>query len=388
MAENRGFDIADFVLFILRKKKTLALFLLIVTVVSYLAIYFLIEEEFEGSATIIPTEEASLGNLSSMMRSFSSLPLNLGGAKKSSEMDLYNTIIYSRSSIETLIDRFRLDSLYGISSRAEAVKTVRRMITVEVTVDNAYVIHVRANARQLAADMTNFVVDMVNEKVIDLNVGKSRENRRFLEQRYADIKREVRLAEDSLAIFQHAYGMYEAKEQVKGTLDALTRLESDLAIKEIDYSLVKRLYGADSPQVKNAEATLKAFEAKLNDLKTGRDPSSLFIPLGSLPNKAMRYFRLYRSVEIGNKLLEYVIPLYEQAKIEEKRETPILQIIDRAIPPEKKMYPPRVAMTGVIALLSFCVFLVYLIVRERLRGTTDPKVMEIRQGLRLRKRSE
>jgi tyrosine-protein kinase Etk/Wzc len=387
MAENRGLEFLDYVLLVLKWKKVLLVILLATAALSWLAIFLLVPEEFEATATIIPSEDASLGGLSALMRSVSALPLGVGGVRKSSSMDLYTTIIYSRTSIENVIDHFRLDSLYRYPDRETAIRGTRRMIMVDVTTENAYDIRVRARTPVLAADMTNYLVQLVNDKIVDLNVEKSRDNRLFLEQRYQEVQAELRTAEDSMKAFQEANGVFEAKEQVKATLEALTKLESDLAVKQIDMALIKKMYGEDSPQLRNARVTIAAFEAKLNDLKRGKDPESLLMSLDAIPEKALTYFRLYRTIEIGNKVLEYLIPMYEQAKFDEKKDTPILQVIDHAVPPAKKAYPMRTLMAGVISATSLLVTLIVIIVREHMRLSSNPRIAQVLGELRRTRRN-
>ena len=137
MAENRGMEFLDYVLLVLKWKKILLIIFVTVALVSYLGIWLFVAEQFEATATIIPAEDASMGGLSALMRSVSALPLGVGGTKKTSSMDLYTTIIYSRSSIENIINRFRLDSLYRYDDRESAVKATRKLIAVEVTPENA-----------------------------------------------------------------------------------------------------------------------------------------------------------------------------------------------------------------------------------------------------------
>jgi uncharacterized protein involved in exopolysaccharide biosynthesis len=102
----------------------------------------------------------------------------------------------------------------------------------------------------------------------------------------------------------------------------------------------------------------------------------------------LAYFRLFRRVEIGNKLLEFIIPLYEQAKFEEKKDTPILQVIDDAVPPLKKAYPQRLFLTLVITVAAMLITLLALILREVVRGSASPRVALLRaEAFRFRGRS-
>jgi uncharacterized protein involved in exopolysaccharide biosynthesis len=48
---------------------------------------------------------------------------------------------------------------------------------------------------------------------------------------------------------------------------------------------------------------------------------------------------LYREIEIQYKILQFVTPLFEQAKVEEQRSTPSVVVLDYASVPERKAKP-------------------------------------------------
>ena len=72
----------------------------------------------------------------------------------------------------------------------------------------------------------------------------------------------------------------------------------------------------------------------------------------------MNFLRLKREVEIQNKILTFIIPMLEQAKIEEKKETPTILIIDSPQVPDYKIKPKRLPLT--LFSVIFFTFLSYL----------------------------
>ena len=73
-------------------------------------------------------------------------------------------------------------------------------------------------------------------------------------------------------------------------------------------------------------------------------------PFSLAPELGGKYVRLFREMEIQNKILEFVTPLYEQAKVEEKRETPSVIVLDSALVPERKA-KPKASLYGVLAMV-------------------------------------
>lgn len=377
MAETKGLRFIDYIIFILKWKRFLVLFSLISLILAYSGVYYLVPVEYKAEAMIIPNEEASFGGITSLMKNFSGLSSGLGAVKKATDMDLYNTIIYSRSFAEKLIKKFDLMRLYKYQDREQAIKGVRKLINTSTTMENAFVVSATANSPKLAADMTNYVIELLNERIVELNISKSRDNRLFLEERVTEIKRNLAEAENAMKKFQENTGVVEAENQTKATIEAYSKMESDLAAKQIEFKVMERILGPNSPQVQNSKISLDEYSAKVQKIKTGGEKNSFLIPVGSIPSNALNYYRHFRDIKIFTAMLEFVTPMYEQARFDEQKDTPVLRIIDNAIPPLKKSYPPRVAMALLITMVSVAMMVVILLIRESIRNSDDPKVRYI-----------
>jgi capsule polysaccharide export protein KpsE/RkpR len=221
--------------------------------------------------------------------------------------------------------------------------------------------------------MANFVIRRMNERIVDLNTGRSKDNREFLGKRVDDIRADLAAAEDSLRIYQERTGLLDAKTQLQGIITANTTLETELEAKQLQEGVMERLYDRESPQVKELQIQIDVYQKKLSQMRTQNDPGSPLLPLKQLPQTTVEFLRRYRAVELDNLLLQYILPLYEQAKIEEMRDYPVLQIIDAAIPPAKKSYPPR-TLFSLIGAFSVTLFVVVILrVRRYFADTTDPR---------------
>jgi uncharacterized protein involved in exopolysaccharide biosynthesis len=90
----------------------------------------------------------------------------------------------------------------------------------------------------------------------------------------------------------------------------------------------------------------------------------VLVPFKQAPELAVQYVRLYRDVQIQNKILEFITPLYEQAKVEENRSTPSVVVLDHAGVPERKARP-KVSLFALLALVvSSLISLVVVFTQE------------------------
>ncbi len=360
-------DLSDLIVVIVKWKKTLLTLGLLVGIISYLSIYFFVEEQFDSTALIIPSEDNSLSGLAGMFGDLQGLPLGLGSTNP--DINLFTNIIYSRTMLEEVIKKYDLISVYDIDSSDEeymemALETLFGNIEADENDYEGYVITVRSPGRQLSADITNFIINRLNEKLIELNVRKSRENREFLGRRLNQVKMDLKNSEDSLRHFQEATGVFNAEEQVKGTLTLLTELETNLMLQEAQLSIYEKILSPNSPEINNTKLKVEEYSTRLNSIKYNKNDKSFaaVMPIEKVPEYGIEYFRLVREVEINTKMLQFILPLFEQAALEEQKEIPVLRIIDYAVPAVKKTYPPRAVFTVLITLGVMLFVLGYIIV--------------------------
>jgi len=386
MAEEKKIDLLDYFVILIKWKKFLIALLFPFMIFTYLAIYFLIEEQFDSSALLIPAEDTSIGGIAGLIGNFgANLPFDIG-AGSSPEMNMYYTIIYSRTNLQSIIDKFDLYKVYELSPevkdyKKKAIEILSGNISANETDFSAYELTVRTNSPQLSADIANYIIKLLNEKLIELRTQKSKNNRIFLGERVEEIRQNLRNAEDSLMIFQEKSGILEPEEQFKGIVTAFTTLETELITKQIEKSIFEKLRGSNSPQVETSIVEINEYKKRLQEIKKYGNPEGLILSIESLPQNAMDYYRLFREVEINSKILEFVLPLYEQAKIEEKKDIPTLQVIDIAIPPAKKSYPPRTIITLVITFGVFITTFFFILIRENQNWQQSEKFLFIRKNL-------
>jgi len=382
MADNRDSNFLDYIVLLVKWKRVFVINAVLLFTISYLGIYFFIDEEYESTATILPAEDKSLGGVSALMKSLSSLPVGLSASPKSADLDLYTTVINSRVTLEQIIAKFDLLKDYKLTSMERAVKALRKQIKGKVTDENAYEITVRANSAKKAADIANYLLEILNKTIVDLNITKSRNNRIFLEQRYNEMTANLRLAEDSLQYYQEKTGMFEAKEQTKLIITAFSSVEAELISRQIELSILENTLSKESPQLENLRMEVKEYAIKLDKMKRGGENNGIILALDSLPMAAKQYVRHFRDVEIYSKILEFLVPMYEQARFDEQKDVPVLQVVDVPVPAERKSYPPRVIFSMIITLGGLIITFFYVLVNENDNWKKDEKIIFIRENLK------
>ncbi len=386
MEKENKVDLLDYFVILVKWKKLFILILIPTLVITYLAIYFLIDEQYDADALIVPAEDQSLGGISSLLSGLgNNLPFDIGGGNITQDMNLYYTIIYSRTNLMKIIDKFDLVNVYNLNKNdkdylEQALRILGNGINANETDNMAYQIEVTAKSPELAANITNYIVELLINKIIELRTQKSKNNRIFLENRILEIRTNLTASEDSLMVFQKKSGIIYPEEQFKGIVTAYTELETNLITKQIQKSIMEELKGKDSPSAKNLELEVTKFENKLREMRVKGDTEGVIPSLKNLPKNATDYVRYYREVEINNAILQFITPLYEQAKLEEKKDIPSLQVIDYAVPPAKKSFPPRTIFTLLITFVVFLITFIFILFKENEKLQRSVKMQYIKKN--------
>ena len=303
------------------------------------AITFLMPKWYKAEASILPPKERDL--FGSLGGSASTLLRGLTGRGMGQNQNTYNyfAILKSRTAMEAVVRKFDLVNVYEISdsSMEKAVKALNGNTSFEIQDDDNITIDVLDKDPQRAADMANYFVDLLNTMSIDLSTREARNNREFIEKRVEAARVDLHSAEDSLQGYQERSGMIVAPEAGNAGLSAIAQMYGLKARKEIELAIARRSVAQSNPMVGQLATEVEEIQKRIDKYPA--------IGIGSL--------RLYRDVAIQQKILEFLLPLYEQAKVDEQKDVPVLLVLDRAVAPERKVKPQRMLIVFVTSVLFF-----------------------------------
>ncbi|MDR5730728.1 MAG: GNVR domain-containing protein, partial [Terriglobia bacterium] len=87
--------------------------------------------------------------------------------------------------------------------------------------------------------------------------------------------------------------------------------------------------------------------------------NSLIVPKGKVPEAGLEYVRKLRDVKYYETIFNILARQFEIAKLDEAKEGALIQVVDPAIPPDKKSSPKRalIVIAATALGLFFAVFL-------------------------------
>ena len=393
--KERDVKLSDYIYIIYKWKKFLFINLFLITAITVILV-LLIPNQYRATATMMipPDSQSGLGGLTSLLGGKSSLAAagsRLFGVSNTSE-DIVLGILNSRTALVEIVNRFNLMNYYEIDDKKidKAIRAFRNDFTGDPNSFGMIDFNIVNKDPVLAAKIANYMVELVDSMNIKFNIERAKNNRVFIEHRYLQNISDLREAEDSLYNFQKKYGIVAVPEQLEVTVKAAAEIEAHLMRKEIEAFFFKEQFGENSIQYNGVMAEVNILKQKVQELKNSTElgaTSNILFPFKQMPNISIQYLRTFREVEIQQSILEIIMPMYEQAKIEEQKSIPTLVVIDKAVPPQLKYSPKRsVIVVGVFFLFLFILVpLVFIgeksIMRDKFRNPLQVKSSKIFQGI-------
>jgi len=349
----------QFIILILRNKKKLLFNMLIVGIVAVVT-SLLMPKWYKANALIMVPESKNLSGLSEIMKDF---PVTFG-FESSTNSDKLITYLYSRQTLDSLINVFDLMKVFDYEYRYKLRRFLReQVIHNSINDDGSIDISViYPKDPQKPAQMANFLVakiDAINKK---LQAQNAHYQRVFLESQYNKIRNELKVLEDSMAVFQQKYGVLDITEQMKGTIELISGLQLEKIKTELALNMLESQYNKRFEKVRQLREKVKLMKQKIDELQYNPSVHSGIIKsIKAAPELSLIYFRLFRDIQIKEKILEFLIPQLEQAKVSEVKNTPSVLVIDRAIPAEYKYKPKRAVIVILSVMLALTLHILYLL---------------------------
>ena len=375
ISESQFVVSSNFLLFanVLLKRWKLLIFNFIIVAIIAIVVSLIIPKTYRATAALLPPQEQSdLGLLSGL----SNLPLGgLGLSGTDTESLRLIAILKSRTMLDDVIRKFNLIKFYDVENYGEARGNLSENIVIDTEDEGTILVSVDVQTKWLSSEsedesIKQMVTDMTNYFLVNLDVmnkslktEKARFQRVFIEERYKQNIVELKRSEDSLKSFQEDNQMIALTEQTVAAIEAAAEIKAQMIANEVKLEVLEVTLNPDHPDIKILQKEINSLGVKLNDMEAGTDENNLFPGFSEVPSLSVELGRLSREVEIQNTLFTFLIQQYEEAKIQEAKDTPTVQVLDRAVVPDKKYKPKRAILVIFYSFLSIVITSLYIIIK-------------------------
>jgi tyrosine-protein kinase Etk/Wzc len=352
---------------ILNRRKRLISAITLVAALVAAGVAFLLPPTYKAEAVIMPPQQAqsSMSMMSTQAAQLGGLAnVGLAGMFWKNPGDLYLGILRSRTIADSLIDDFHLQSVYGVKKRSDARKRLAKLSSFTSGKDLLIHIAVRDHDQKRSADLANAYVSHLFEQNQRLALNEASQRRLFFEQQIAQERNALTAAEVAFKNTQQKTGLIVPAGQAEGLVRSGILLRAEIAKREVQLQAVRSYATEENAEVRVLQSEISALNGQLGRLKnqTGRQsPDGIEIPAGKLPEVGLEYARKLRDFKYHEMVYEVLQKQYEIARIDEAKLAPVIQIVDRAVHPDRKSGPPRTVIVVVSALVTALVVWFWLI---------------------------
>jgi tyrosine-protein kinase Etk/Wzc len=378
-SEAEHLNLLDIALVLAEYWRALIFFPLTAGVIA-LGIGFLIPPTYTATTRLLPPaqQQGASPALSMQLGALAGLVGNASALKNPA--DQYVALLKSRSVYDAIIHRFRLKDLYEASYLEDARNRLERRSRVSAGAkDGIITIEVEDRDPDRAAAMANAFVEELRRLTKTLAITEAAQRRLFFEEQLAQTKENLTKSEIAL----QGSGVSEATLRTvpQSALEALARLKAQISAQEIRLASMRSFMTDANPELKVGMQELAALRAELSKAEQSSPTKG--------GRKGVEYIAKYRDFKYHETLLELMAKQYELARLDEAREGAVIQVVDPALPPERKSSPKRVLLAVIAALGTFVLALLFAFTRRAFHAMAHQfesadKVRRLRQLLGLR----
>ena len=350
-------------------------------------ISLLLPIRYTASTSILPPQQGSSAGSSLMAQlgSLGSVASLAGGASLGlkNPNDLQVAMLKSRTVEDAMVNRFHLMQLYDVPRQSDARKKFEKVVDIDSgSKDGLIRISITDSDPQRAAEMANGYVEEFKRLSAGLAVTEASQRRLFFEQQLSQAKENLANAEEDLKKTGQKTGLIQLDSQTRATIELLANLRGQIAAKEVEISAMRSFATGENPDLQMAEqqlAGLRSQEQKMG--ATSEGATNALIPRGNAQEAGIEYIRKLRDVKYFETIFDLLARQYEMAKVDEARQGAVVQIVDRAIVPDRKSSPQRTLI--VLGAAAFGLFLgvVWAFAREGLTRLSNNPAEHLRLEL-------
>jgi tyrosine-protein kinase Etk/Wzc len=346
--EDDEIHLLDLLIVLVRHKK-LVIGMPIVTGILALVVSLLMTPIFTSTAKIMPPQQQQSSGVAAMLGQLGGLAGAAGSmAGLKNPNDLYVGLLESRTVADNLIKRFKLKERYQKTTMDDTRNALNGIS--EITngkKDGLIAISVNEKDPQFAADLANAYVDELARLTQTMALTEASQRRLFFEKQLKETKDQLANAEVALRNTQEKTGMIQPDAQVQAIITNVAQLKGAIAAKEVQVNAMRTFATGQNPDLLRTQEELRSMQAQLNKLEKNQSSKDgdFMVPTGKIPEIGVEYVRSLRNVKYYETIFELLAKQFELAKIDEAKDSTLIQLLDKAVPAERKSKPKRALIT-------------------------------------------
>jgi uncharacterized protein involved in exopolysaccharide biosynthesis len=251
--------------------------------------------------------------------------------------------------------------IYDVKLSSVARKSLDKATTITSGKDGIIVIDVEDKDPKRAAQMANAYVEELIKLTNVLAVTEASQKRLFFERQLAQAKDNLAKAEIAAREALAKGGLAQVEGQGRVMLETSARLRAQIAVKQVQIGAMRAYAAERNPELLMAQQELAVMKSELARVEgTG----GIGNETNGVEGKGLDNLVLMRNIKYNEFLSELLAKQYEFAKIEEAKNSAIIQVMDKAIEPDRKSKPKSALIVMLATLAAGFVAVIVVFIRE------------------------
>lgn len=281
--------------------------------------------------------------------------------------DLFIALMKSSTLREGIVEQFKLNDYYRCSDIEKTKSCLGGATKITTMAEGVISVEVIDKDPQMAADIANSYVPHLERLAVKLGAGAISRQRQFIAEQLAKAEIKLRDSEDALKKFQEKYRAVSISQQSSNAISAAAQIKGEIIAAEVQLEGLKDFARESHPDVIKLNRRLKELKQQLADAQyssglelpsvdgdSGHSQKEIYLPVAKVPRLGLELKRLTREVTVQETVYSLLNQELERAKIAEVRDTLVVQVLDRAVPPTQRFKPARgriVLMSGMVSII-------------------------------------
>ena len=374
--EDEEISLLD-LLIVLAKHKWLVLGLPFAAAILAVVYSLLLPNIYTATTKVLPPQQSQSAS-SAMLAQLGGLVGGLAGVRNPN--DLYMGMLKSRTVADNLIQRFDLMKFSDSKYPSRVREGLAGVTSITAGRDSIITIEVDDKDPKRAADLANAYVDELLKLTQVLAVTEASKRRLFFERQFAQAKDNLAKAEATARQALQQGGLVKVDDQGRTMVETTARLRGQITVKEVQIGAMRTFAAERNPDLRLAQQELESLKRELAKIEGTGSAKALESASGG---KGIDNLRLLRDMKYYETIYELLARQYELAKIDEAKDSAVIQVMDKAIEPDFKSKPKRRQIVLLSALVGGLLAVLWVFGKEAVtRARENPEQSRRLQILR------
>ncbi len=380
-AKIESIGISKFIEIYKKHSKRICIIVAIACVVTFI-FSLIMPHTYRTYTTVMPPKQGENTGLSGILQNFAGgLPsgLSIPGSSNNQSLVLAD-ILRSRAITEHLIKELHLKkySQYNGMTHNELIEYLQENFKVDVEKTGLIVLQTSAKTcffpssrekqetKQLAKNLADEAVKGLDIIVRSKNTSAAKKSRMYIEKELAKYRGKSDSIDNILEDFQRTNRVLKIDDQTQALVKQAIEVGLQLAKAEMELNVAKNELSKDNPYLIQQQNIVNQLRKQYNAVQSGGLTGSdgFSIPFDKIPSLAREYANLYRDKKIVEQIIMYLETQRHQEAIQENRDVPTVEVLDKAYVPDYQSSPNKKLMLLLSFVLSFVLALMYFTLKE------------------------